>query len=72
MKMTKQEFRRKAEAAFLRVNPTAAITGWTDGPRFAKYPTGVRGFIGKFHAIADGYRPREVLADGDDSYVQVR
>jgi hypothetical protein len=70
--MTKSEFKKKAEAAFIRSNPTAIITGWTLEPRKVTYPTGVKEFMGKFHAIADGHRSREMLACADDDYVMVR
>lgn len=70
--MTKHQFKRKAEAAFLRRNPTAKITGWVGEPNFLKYPTGVKGWSGKFHAVAEGYKPKIMFADGDDTYVMVR
>jgi hypothetical protein len=69
--MTMKQFQSKVEAAFLKANPTATITGWLDA-RLVKYPTGVRGWAGKFHAIADGYKPRVMIAQGDDTYIMVR
>jgi hypothetical protein len=70
--MTHDSFKRKAESAFLRSNPTATITGWPRAPRLITYPTGLREWGGSFHAIADGSRSKVVIASGDDSYVMVR
>lgn len=70
--MTKHQFMKKAEAAFRRANPTADYIGWHNSPKFVTYPTGVKGWSGKFYATAQGYSPRFVLAEGDDSYIMVR
>ena len=70
--MTKLQFMKKAEAAFKRANPTADYISWNVSPKLITYPTGVKGWSGKFYATAFGYSPRYVLAQGDDTYVMVR
>jgi hypothetical protein len=69
--MTKREFQEKAKAAFLKANPTATI-GWVKSPKFVTYPTGVQGWRWEFYATAEGYRSREITAEGDETYVMVR
>jgi hypothetical protein len=70
--MTATQFKKKAEAAFLRQNPTATISGWVKQPRKVTYPTGVTEWSGSFHAVAAGYKPKIMIASGDDTYVMVR
>ncbi len=70
MKLTRKGFKAKAEAAFLRQNPGATVE-WISAAK-VEYPTGVKGWAGKFAAAAPGYKPRVMLADGDDMYVMVR
>jgi hypothetical protein len=70
--MTATQFKKKAEAAFFRQNPTATISGWVKQPRKATSPTGVTGWSGSFHAVAPGYKPKIMIATGDDTYVMVR
>jgi hypothetical protein len=68
--MTRKQFKDRVTAAFYRANPTAVITGWLDA-RFVTYPTGHKGWVGKFAACAEGYRPKVMLASGDDDHVRV-
>jgi hypothetical protein len=63
--MTKREFKANAERIFLKGNPTAIITGWVKNPEWVKYPTGLRGLYGTFHATAPGYRAKVMIADWD-------
>ena len=69
--MTKTEFQRKAERAFLNANPTAIVVGWIEA-RQVTFPTGVREFVGKFYAVAPGHRRRVMIASGARDYVMVR
>jgi hypothetical protein len=64
--MTATAFKSKAEKLFLDANPTATITGWVAAPRYVRYPTGVKGIIGKFHVVAEGHAPKVITADWDD------
>lgn len=70
MKLTVTQFKRKAEAAFLKRNPGAKIE-WVSA-RKAKCPTGVMACFGTFAASGNGYRPRIMSASGDDEMVMVR
>lgn len=70
MTMTRNQFKRKAERLFLKQNPTATVE-WIYA-KFVTYPTGVKGWSGRFTATAPGYRPSVMLAHGDDSYIMVR
>ena len=63
--MTLQEFASKAEALFVRENPGAVLTGWVKRPKHINYRTGLRGVYGTFHAVAEGYKPRVMIADWD-------
>jgi hypothetical protein len=69
--MTKAEFKRKAERAFQKANPTAIIVGWIDAKQVT-FPTGIREYVGHFDAVAPGHKRRVLLATGSDSYVMVR
>lgn len=68
--MNATQFKRKAEAAFLKANPTASVE-WISAKQVT-YPTGVKEYRGEFFAQADGYRGRKMIAMADDSYVMVR
>lgn len=70
--MTRKQFIAKAEAAFKRANPTVDFVSWHHVPKLVTYPTGVKGWHGKFYATAEGHKPRIMIAEGDDSYVMVR
>jgi hypothetical protein len=63
--MTEKQFRIRAEHMFLRRHPSAVITGWITTPRRVVYPTGLRGLYGRFHAVADGYQPKVMIAEYD-------
>jgi hypothetical protein len=63
--MTKTQFKTKAEALFHKANPGATITGWVYQPRMVKYPTGLKGMYGTFHATAEGYRAKIMIAEWD-------
>lgn len=69
--MTKAQFKRKAEAAFLKANPTAVITGWIEA-RLVTFPTGAKEYVGKFHAVAIGHRAKVMIVSGAADYVMVR
>lgn len=64
---TVKEFKKHTECMFLEANPTAVITGWTKKPRWIK---GFGGYYlsGEFHAVAEGYQPKTVIADYDSDY----
>jgi hypothetical protein len=68
--MNATQFKRKAEAAFKKVNPTASVE-WISAKQVT-YPTGIKEYRGEFYAQADGYRSRKMVAMGDTSYVMVR
>jgi hypothetical protein len=68
--MNATQFKRKAEAAFKKANPTASIE-WISAKQVT-YPTGVKEYRGQFLAEAPGYRASQMTAMGDDSYVMVR
>jgi len=68
--MNATQFKRKAEAAFKKTNPTASVE-WISAKQVT-YPTGVKEYRGQFIAEAAGYRTRQMTAMGDDSYVMVR
>jgi hypothetical protein len=70
--MDKRTFRSRSERLFLKANPTAAITGWTRGPLKVTFPTGVKGYVGSFHAVADGHRPSVMHASWTDAGLMVR
>jgi hypothetical protein len=63
--MNIREFKRRAESAFLRANPTATIIGWIRKPADITYPTGLKGLSGSFGAIADGHRTSVMTAQWD-------
>ncbi len=63
--MTPRKFQSNAERIFLKGNPTAVITSWVRKPQWVTYPTGLKGIWGTFHAVADGYKPRVLIADWD-------
>ena len=67
--MTRQEFRKRASALFAERNPDASIK-WL-ASRFVTYPTGVKGWYGKFEARAPGYRTRTMLARGDADSIMI-
>jgi hypothetical protein len=66
--ITVKEFKKRSEKLFLKANPTATITGWTMRPKLVKFPTGVKGLLGEFHAVAVGHRPSIIQADYDEVY----
>lgn len=68
--MTKADFKRRAEAAFIKRNPAAQIE-WIEA-RLVTFPTGVREYMGSFIAIAPGFRPSRMIASGSEDYVMVR
>lgn len=68
--MNATQFKRKAEAIFLKRNPEASIE-WISAKKVT-YPTGVKGYLGWFYAQAPGYKPSKMLAQGDDTYMMVR
>jgi hypothetical protein len=69
---SKREFRSRVERKFQEVNPTATITGWTRGPLKVTFPTGVKGYVGSFHAVAEGYRPAVMHASWTDAGLMIR
>jgi hypothetical protein len=71
--MNTRQFKAKAEAAFLRANPNAtrAVFTWINaGPTV--FRDGSKGFAGRFHVVADGYRPRAMSAVLDCDGLMVR
>ena len=66
--LTTRQFKRKSERLFLEANPSAVITGWLDKPRRFRGRNGGKHIVGHFHAVAEGYRPRVLLADWDDKF----
>lgn len=71
MKMNRQSFKEKAEAAFKRANPGAITIRWHKAREVPRH-TGEPYWTGKFEAIATGHQPKIMIATGDDSYVMVR
>lgn len=70
--MNKRQFKAKAENAFLKANQGANIKiTWMD-TCVVGYPKGCKAYYGTFRAVADGYRPRVMVASGSDDYVMVR
>jgi hypothetical protein len=65
--MGKAKMMREAEVIFRRANSDAGMITivWTMKPTPAHWPTGMRGYGGRFLAIADGYRKREILVEWD-------
>lgn len=62
---TVAQFRRQAEAGFLRANPDAGAgleIAWTFGPQRAVFPTGLSGFSGVFTASAPGFATKTCVA----------
>jgi hypothetical protein len=68
--MTKAEFKRKAQRAFYRENPTCIIVAWLDA-KLVTFPTGVTEWAGHFLA-ANSVNRRVMIATGADDYVMVR
>lgn len=61
--MTKAQFKKKAEALFLKVNPTATVGAWAFGPNAVTWADGSKGMAGGFNASAPGHRARVVVAN---------
>lgn len=70
--MNTNQFKSKAQALFLKANPTATISGWTYGPKRVTWPTGRKGIAGRFFATAPGFRPKQIMADWDGDGIWVR
>lgn len=65
---TLREFRSRSVSGFRRNNPDARkglVITW-EWSRRVTFPTGFKGFTGRFTATADGYSTRSMLA----SYVE--
>lgn len=70
-RMTKRAFKKRAEALFMKANPAATITGWIRC-ELCTFPTGVVEWVGKFYAVADGFKPSVMHVNAADDYVMVR
>ena len=59
------DFKNSVERIFLRANPGAKIGKWTMQPKKVKYPTGLKGIMGKFSVSATGFQTKEMIAEWD-------